>query len=169
MQVIQFPPATPVLDSVWQRVRLGVASEIATLTLPGIDKVFVFNVPDETSIEVPCIQVTLEEGQEEDGETTTFLYDDVVYPVNVFLVDRASIMQHERSAEWLGWRRAVARHLRDLLTLPGVPECWDVRVKYLKALSGSLKDGAYQWQAGGLVVRAYCNEAKERHDSPAEG
>ena len=172
MQVIEYEAPEPALtlDSIWHRARLGVATAIASLDLPGLDRVYVLNVVDEAAIEAPCVIVSLEEGvEEEDADGTTFEMDGVIYPVNVFVVDRGGITEHSRSPQWLGWRRKIARHLRDLVGLTGVPECWDVRVKPMKCLTGALKDQAFQWQAGGLVARCYTAEPRERHDTVAEG
>ena len=167
MEVVEYLPDPPMmpLDSVWIRVRRGVAQAIATQNLPGISKVFALNVIDEAAIEAPCLVVCLEEGIEEtDAEGTTFEEDGTTFPVNVFLVDAGSPVQHERGPQWLGWRRQVRRYLHSLIALPGVPECWDVRVKPMRAITGTAKDQHFEWQAGGLVARCFCCEPKLRPD-----
>jgi hypothetical protein len=119
---------TQALDSIHERLLQGMRQAYSgvILTLPD-DRIYVRTLPDEKAITYPCVFITVGTTAEQEGESD-FLNDCVIYPVGVFIGDRAPIDDQKARPLFLGWRKALMQRTRALTTLPGVPECMDVRV-----------------------------------------
>lgn len=141
------------LDSIHERIRQGLKTTIEGLMLPDMGEVYLRSYPDEKNITFPNVLITLEDGTEEEGEYSTYEEINVVYPTNVLICDRKPADLHTWAPTCLGWRSTIAYCARNLTTLPGVIECWDVDVRALKIVDPLAQ--AYQFIVSGLIVRAH--------------
>lgn len=149
---------TPAIDSIHERILQSVRAEIDGLGLTGINAVYAKAMPEETGQQYPCFLVTLEDGTEEEGEST-FCDDDVIYPVNVYIADTTPGNLETARQVHLGWRSALMRHFRGMTTLPNVPESYDVKVKG-NAVWDS-RSPQFCFVINGFVVRVYTREPRK--------
>ena len=156
-------PYTPTRSDVFERCASGVVTIVQALGLLQFDgktavSVYKQTLPDERSINLPCVLVTFEDGTEEEGEHATEAQY-VNYPVNVLLVDRQPPEDQTWRPGYLGWRKQLMDAFRPLQTLPGCPEVWDVRIKPERAIPSDLfTNPKYQYAIGRYVVMAYTAE-----------
>ena len=144
----------------WERITQGVATEIRGLDLVNptepLDKigskVYVQTLPDENALSFPCVVVTVE-GETEELTDAYFGGDEIMFPVRVLVCDRADTDYQSRRPLYLSWRRQIAQHLQRLMSLPRVPECFDVQVTPQLAIDPKLPQ--YQYLVSGLRVKVY--------------
>ena len=178
---MDIPPAqnnSPVwYDSVDDRLMTGLQSAVSYLQgigqLQGISAAYIRSWPFRDQIyQYPCIVISFEDESEivEDGN---FEQDYPVYPIRVWILDRWDqddttltdpTQTKNRRSLYQGWRQQLAEYLRGLglggATIQGVPECWDVDVKYRNRIDVS--DPDYQFFMSGLVVHCKCTRQRIR-------
>lgn len=117
---------------------------------------------DESNAQFPCVLLSVEEeSEEEDGETTTFESDGVIYPVRILILDRVSARFEQARPVYLGWRRQILKKLRSLVIsiLPNTPECWKIGVRAMKIFDPRLPQ--YQFMVSGMTALCYTNEPRQ--------
>lgn len=101
------------------------------------DNVLVQLIGEELNIaSFPAVVILMEdESGDEDPMTTTFLTDGVTYPVKVVIRDQMATNYQQRRRYYQLWRETIATAIRGLCVPPifaDAPECWDIRVKFMK-------------------------------------
>ena len=165
-------PMPTAAASTHDRCQTDLAALVAALNLqgtPGVtgnvgSNVFTQAILDEAGLKFPCVVVAIEDEAEteEEGEGN-FEQDGVAYPVRVLICDRVSARYQDARADYLRWRHAIARRIRDLATyplLPNVGEAWTVTIRPLKVFDPRLPQ--YQFLVSGLVAVVHCTEDRQR-------
>jgi hypothetical protein len=144
-----------VTASVWDRCRDAVAAALGQVAFDGLPpgRVYVQTVLDEASLPggLPAVVVT-REGEAEEYEPWDSDWDEVVYPVRVWVVLRADVSGVGED-RWSRWREQAFDAFRSG-RLGGVPEAWDVGLMSPPPAPAVDQDlPAYQWLRSLLVVR----------------
>jgi hypothetical protein len=113
-------------------------------------------VPDEASIDLPALLVTIE-GESISVEPFDSEKDEVVYPVRLWACDRADVRGEPPGDKWTGWQDTIVDAFRGGRLL-GVPQVYDVEVRPGLAVDERLP--AYQWMQSLVAVR--CKALKAR-------
>lgn len=157
------PIAGALHDRIGQDVQLAIEALGLTGTVVGTGGVAVYlqTLPDETNVQFPCVLVSYEAGQEEDGEDSSFETDGVVFPISVWIADHESRRQENPSPrpDYLAWRDAIAELFRGYMTLPDCPEVFDVRVFPQKVFDERLP--YYRFLMSGLVVKFHTSRPRQ--------
>lgn len=149
-------------NAIHDRVIAGVAAEIKALALASAlagtvgDNVYEQTQADTTNVQYPCVVLEPEDESLEDLSSES---DMIAYPVKVLIMDRDSKRDPRLKAEYLGWRRRIARKFRSLVTLDGVSECYDVRVSPRAVIDRGNR--AYEQVVSALTVTAYTSEPRQ--------
>lgn len=139
----------------------GVVSTIQELALTGTYAGNVGqNVYDQLTIETtnvvyPCVVCWADT---ETAEDLTSQDDLIEYVVNVAILDRDSKRDHRMKLDYWNWRREIARKFRSLVTIEGVSECYDVRVRPKAILDKS--GPAYEQVVSSLAIACKTAEAR---------
>ena len=107
---------------------------------------------------LPCIVVTIEDVQEEEGEDDGFEVNGVVYPVNVLVLAREGWEDHSMLPMYLLWRHKLMEYFRDAWQLAGVPECVNL-FPFPKAVIQAGRFGGekdYNMVITSFSVKAHC-------------
>lgn len=122
-------------------------------------------VPDQKSITLPCLDVTVDGLQEEEGDGN-FEEAEVIYPVNALILDRNSDDYQTPLPNYLAWRRRWMKALRDWpagiapAVLATLPEVAMVEVRGNLVIDPQLPK--YQWVVSGFTARFTTFEARQK-------
>lgn len=159
--------ATEATDALASRCMDALAARISGLTMAGASdtagtasypnaRVYKQVLPQEGLVQYPCVLLTLE-GESESQEGTTTNKDDIGYPIQVAVVDRADSLQPTRRKLWLKWRQQVFRAIRNQ-RLAGVTESLIVKVTPRLVFDPRLP--SYQVVILGFLARCLCRETR---------
>lgn len=146
------------LPSVWNRAIEGLAELTRGVRLPEISGVHTRLQFDELIAEPPFIVWTPEGEMEENAESETWETVDVWYPGRFYLSHHVDPRNEPMRAILLGYRQAVLDELRRHATLPGVPECYHLKIKYGVAINPKLPQ--YANVVSAFTVQALCRTIK---------
>jgi len=163
---LAFFPCTISGTSPFQQIRLAVQARIQMLNLPGFqapaqgitpDRVYLQSAPTAKNIMYPCVLIASEDEQE-GFEGGTNLRDDIVYPLRVFIVDRADITYEKMLPTYLQWRETIMSAFR-FGRLGQVPTVWKCVPQPLLVINEGVLE-KYQNVVSGMVLRFYSREAR---------
>lgn len=153
---------TPVSDnakSVHERCMDAIEARIQALTMADSinDRIYKRLLPTETVVQAPCIFLTLEGEQEQDGEPQLNARDTVILPVRVQIADRNHQDYDSPRGKYLRWREQLLRALRSQRL--NVAECINC-VVLNHDLIVDPKLPQYQWFVSGFTLGCVVRQSR---------
>jgi hypothetical protein len=144
-------------DALADRIFDAFAARAALLSLPGVRRILVKDVPQVPEAELPCLVLTdFMKSESELGGTNQM--DDTGYPVYAVFVDRGPLPKEQKRRR-RKCRQLLRRAFRSQL-LPGVDEVMDCRVEPDPIISASFNGDKVQRVESALLFRFICREPR---------
>lgn len=151
--------------SIQDRLVAGVVTTIKGLGLTGLyagsidQNVYEQLEAETTNVVYPCVVCEAGDAEEEDLTSEDNL---ITYIVNVLIMGRDAKKDHRLRLDYWSWRRSIAHEFRSLVTIGGVSECYDVRVRPKAILEKS--GAAYEQVVSTLAI--VCKTCETRQAVP---